>query len=95
MAFHRFLFRQRQRPWIISAANASAVAGLFCFAALCAGVIYFVVDIVLGFRSALIAAICVGTFFLLLWAAVPGVVRLRHHDDNHAPLNPDIERNHS
>ncbi|MDF9717498.1 sodium:proton antiporter [Nocardioides sp. ChNu-153] len=71
VAYHRLLFRQRRRRWLVESANQLARAGLLLLALVCSGVVLFVSDVVLGLRPALVLAGAVLVTLLLLWAVVP------------------------
>lgn len=71
VAFHRHLFRQGQRLWLVQAANISARLGLLLLAVTIAGVLLLVFDVSLN-RTAAVVAFVVGLgFILVLWAMVP------------------------
>uniref|UniRef100_UPI002B2777A0 DUF6328 family protein n=1 Tax=Nocardioides sp. TaxID=35761 RepID=UPI002B2777A0 len=71
VAFHRVLFRQHQRYWLVEASNTTARAGLALLAVTSAGVLFLVFDIIVG----TVVAAAVGTLSLLVfatvWIAVP------------------------
>lgn len=71
VCYHRVLFRQGRRDWIVAAAHRCALAGLVGLAAVSTAVVLLVFDIVLGPPAALIAAAAVALAFTLMWAAVP------------------------
>lgn len=71
VAFHRALFRQRERRWIITASNRSAKLGLTALAITTSGVVWLVFDVVTGRLSASIAGGLALAVFLALWAGVP------------------------
>ncbi len=71
VAFHRMLFRQRERPWLVSAGNRTARIGLVLLAVTSAGVIALVFDVVLATTSAAVAFAVTLTFFTTLWAVTP------------------------
>lgn len=75
VAYHRILFRQRKRRWLVAAANLAARAGLGMLALTSTGVVLLVFDLVVGWSTAVLAATAVLLFLLILWAAVPLVVR--------------------
>jgi hypothetical protein len=75
VAYHRVLFRQRKRRWLVSAANVSARAALLMLALDSAGVVLLVFDVVANRTAAIIAAGGSLLFFLVLWGAVPLAVR--------------------
>jgi hypothetical protein len=71
VAFHRWLFRQRQRLWIVEAANVCARIGLALLAVTVSGVLFLVLDIVVGTAAGLLGlAVSLGCFGLL-WGVVP------------------------
>ncbi|HEY0903080.1 MAG TPA: DUF6328 family protein [Marmoricola sp.] len=71
VAYHRMLFRRRERRWLVAAAHASARLGLVMLALTSCGVVLLVFDIVVGRTTAVIAAVAVLAFLCLLWGAVP------------------------
>lgn len=77
VAFHRALFRQGERPWIVEAANHAARAGLLSLAMTTSGVVWLVFDLVTNRALAHVAGSLSLTFFAVLWAGVPLVVRGR------------------
>lgn len=79
VAFHRMLFRQRRRPWLVDAAHACAVGGLAVFSLVCAGAAFLVFDI----ATSTPLAVAVGCALLGLFSGLWGVVPLaaEHHGD--------------
>ncbi len=75
VAFHRLLFRQGERRWIVEAANRSARIGLGMLALTSSGVLYLVFDVTVGQVPALVAFGVALLFFASLWLAVPVVRR--------------------
>jgi hypothetical protein len=71
VCYHRVLFRQGRREWIVAAAQRCALAGLVGLAAVSTAVVLLVFDIVLGTAAALTAAAAVALAFIVMWAAVP------------------------
>jgi hypothetical protein len=77
VAFHRTLFRQGQREWIVETANRAARYGLAALALTMVGVVWLVFDVVVGAPTSHIAAgICAG-LFALLWGIWPVASRRR------------------
>lgn len=76
-AFHRMLFHQRQRPWLVEAAHHCAAAGLTLTALTSCGMMFLVVDFTMSRSPAV--AICAGlaVFFGALWLGLPLADRLR------------------
>ena len=70
-AWHRMLFRQRQRVAIIRSANWMALAGLGCLAGAITATLGLIVDVVLGGGWALLGGVAVGLGFVLLWFVMP------------------------
>lgn len=71
VSFHRALFRQHERPWLVAAAHACARAGLLLFGLVIAGVILLVFDVVVGTAAAVVAAAVATLCFGALWYVVP------------------------
>lgn len=77
VAFHRALFRQGERHWIVNAANSSARAGLFALALTTSGVVWLVFDLVVNRTAAHLAGAVSIVFFAGLWAGTPILSRGR------------------
>ena len=77
VAFHRALFRQGERDWIVESANRSARAGLVFLALTMSGVVWLVFDVVLGQPQSHLAAAAAAVLFAVLWAALPIASRRR------------------
>jgi thiosulfate reductase cytochrome b subunit len=71
VAFHRVLFRQGQRPWLVRNANRAARAGLLALALTTSGVVWLVFDLVTNRVAASVAGSLSLVFFAGLWAAFP------------------------
>ena len=71
VAFHRLLFRQRQKPWLVGAADTTAKVGLVLLALTTSGVVLLVFDVVLSWSAALIAASVTLISLIALWAGTP------------------------
>ena len=92
VAFHRLLFRQRQREWLVRAANLCALCGLALLALTSAGVLFLVFDVVLTTTVALVALGVALVFFVALWAALPLHARVRMPDGDPAADGDDERR---
>ena len=77
VAFHRTLFRQGEREWIVEAANRAARYGLIALALTMAGVVWLVFDLVVSAPGSHIAAAATLVVFAVLWAILPIVQRRR------------------
>jgi thiosulfate reductase cytochrome b subunit len=71
VAFHRVLFRHGQRPWLVSAANRAARAGLAALALTTSGMVWLVFDLVTDRTWAGVAGVLSLLFFTTLWGLVP------------------------
>lgn len=76
VAFHRILFRQGERPWLVHASHWCARAGLITLAATICGVVWLVFSVVAGTTQASIAAGLCAAFFTGLWGALPWTARV-------------------
>ncbi|TYL55657.1 sodium:proton antiporter [Nocardioides sp. BGMRC 2183] len=81
VSFHRVLFRQRQRGWLVAAGHLCARAGLLCFGLVSAGVVLLVFDVVIGTTAGLIAGAVVVLAFASLWYGVPRLVDDANDDE--------------
>ena len=77
VSFHRVLFRQRQRPWLVSAAHVCARIGLAGLGLVSAAVVLLVFDVAAGTTAASIAAAVVLVLFVGLWWGVPFFAKRR------------------
>jgi hypothetical protein len=71
VAFHRMLFRQRARAWLVETANHTSRAGLALLALTSAGVLFLVFDVTVGRAPATVALVVSLLFFLVLWVVLP------------------------
>jgi thiosulfate reductase cytochrome b subunit len=71
VAFHRMLFRQGKRPWLVRNANRAARGGLLALALTTSGVVWLVFDLVTNRVAADIAGALSLVFFTMLWAVFP------------------------
>ncbi|GAA2114613.1 DUF6328 family protein [Nocardioides bigeumensis] len=71
VAFHRLLFRQNRRDWIVEAANICARVGLVLLAVTVSGALFLVFEIVVGLVVGLVTLGVTLVFFLVLWVLVP------------------------
>ncbi len=71
VAFHRMLFRRRQRPWLVEAGNVFARAGLGMLALTSAGAVLLVFDVVVGRPWSYAAGLSTLALFLAVWLALP------------------------
>ena len=74
-AFHRTLFRQNEKAWVVAAADRSARAGLFALACTVSGVVWLVFDVVQNRPTGLIAGAVALVGFVLLWGVFPMIKR--------------------
>lgn len=88
VAFHRLLFRQRERRWLVAAGNATARIGLLLLAVTSSGVIALVFDVTVGTGPSIVAFMAALAFFVLLWIGPPALTSRR---DAHGPEPRDDE----
>jgi Family of unknown function (DUF6328) len=77
VAWHRLLFRQRQRPEILRVSNGYAIAGLASLAMAMSAAIFLLADVVLGDWPAILACALTIAGFGVLWFILP--LRQREH----------------
>lgn len=77
VAWHRLLFRQRQRPEILRVSNGFAIAGLASLAMAMSAAIFLLADVVLGDWPAILACALTVAGFGALWFILP--LRQRKH----------------
>jgi hypothetical protein len=77
VGFHRTLFRQGEREWIVEATNRAAQNGLVALALTMSGVVWLVFDVVEGRPASYIAAGLAGALFAVLWGLLPIISRRR------------------
>lgn len=70
-AFHRVLFRERDKEWLIVQSNRLAIAGTVLLAAAMALGLYLVVEVVYGATVATVVASAAGLMFAVIWYVVP------------------------
>ncbi|CUR56206.1 Membrane protein [metagenome] len=71
VAFHRILFRQHEKDWLVEAANQCARIGLVLLAITSSGVLFLVFDVSLGGLPATVALVTALSAFVVLWGALP------------------------
>src|SRR4051794_38312455 len=70
-AFHRVLFRQGDKEWLVTTANRLTIAGLAAVGLSMVGAFIFVADILLGRWGAIVTGLLAGAACLVLWAIIP------------------------
>jgi hypothetical protein len=80
VAFHRNLFRQGEREWIVESANHAARYGLAGLGLTMTGVVWLVFDVVVGAPTSYVAAGLTALLFAVLWGILPAVRRARFGD---------------
>jgi hypothetical protein len=71
VSYHRIMFRRRQKPRLVRAANRFAIGGLVLLVVAMAGSVLLIVDVVLD--GSIVAWLAGGTaaFFVFFWYVVP------------------------
>lgn len=77
-AFHRILFRERDKEWLILVSNRLAIAGTVFLATSMTCALFLVAEFIYGSSLAAGVAAGAGALILLLWYALPLVRRARH-----------------
>lgn len=75
--FHRLLFRQQEKEWLVTTANIFARAGLLLAGVAICGVAWLIFDVVLGTAAGVAAVITTVVVFVGVWLIVPLVFRRR------------------
>lgn len=70
-AYHRILFRQKEKSFLIDASNWLIIVGLVFVAAAMTGVILLISDLLYDARTAGIATAAVGGLFVVVWYVIP------------------------
>jgi hypothetical protein len=71
IAYHRILFRKRQRPWLVATANRVARVGLVLVAFTTCGVVFLTFDLAVNRAAGAIAALVAVLGYLVIWVGVP------------------------
>ena len=77
VAYHRLVFRQRQKERLVRAANVMAIAGLATVGLAVSAAVLLVTGFVAGGLPAIVITVLVALMFGLLWFAIPLVRRPR------------------
>jgi Family of unknown function (DUF6328) len=75
--FHRMLFRQQQKEWLVLVGNRCARAGLLLSGLAVIGVVWLIFDFVVGASAGPVAAAVGAIVFLGVWFGVPLLRRRR------------------
>jgi Family of unknown function (DUF6328) len=76
-AYHRLLFRQKERPFVISAANLLTIAGLTFVALSMIGVVLLISDLLYNQTTAAIVTAAIAGLFAVVWYVIPLFRRVR------------------
>jgi Na+-driven multidrug efflux pump len=79
-AYHRLLFRQREKSFVIESANWLVIIGLGFVAVAMSGVILLITDVLYSDTAAAIVTAAVAGLFVVLWYVVPLSRRIRDDD---------------
>lgn len=75
--FHRLLFRQQEKEWLVNTANLFARGGLLLSGVAISGVAWLIFDVVLGAAAGVAAVVVTVAVFAVVWLIVPLVFRRR------------------
>jgi hypothetical protein len=78
VAFHRLVFRQHEKEWLVGAAHVCAAVGLVGLGLAVVGVIWLIFDVVLGRVESSFAGVITALVFVGLWLGVPIVLGRSH-----------------
>ncbi|MEX0875047.1 MAG: DUF6328 family protein [Actinomycetota bacterium] len=76
-AFHRILFRERDKEWLIITANRLAITGTVFLAIAMTCALFLVSEVIYGSKLAAAVASGLGVTFLIVWYLVPLARRVR------------------
>ena len=66
-AYHRLMFRERDKPKLVSISSKLALGGLACLALAMNGAVLLVTDVLFSRTTAVVTVIATGTLFVALW----------------------------
>ncbi|WP_436497288.1 DUF6328 family protein [Actinokineospora sp. HUAS TT18] len=70
-AWHRVLFRQRQRQRIVETANVFAIAGMVALALAMTGTVLLLTDVTMGQPASAVITVVAGASFGVMWFGMP------------------------
>jgi hypothetical protein len=70
-AFHRILFRERDKEWLIVTSNRLAIAGTVLLAIAICSALFLVTEVIYDSLLAAVVAGSLGLIFVVLWYVVP------------------------
>jgi hypothetical protein len=73
-AYHRLMFRERDKPRLVSISTKLALAGLGCLALAMNAAVLLVTDVIFSRTTAVVTVIATSTLFVALWFVL-GLVR--------------------
>jgi hypothetical protein len=73
-AYHRLMFRERDKPRLVAISTKLALAGLACLALAMNGAVLLVTDVLFSRATAVLTVAVTGTVFVGLWFVL-GLVR--------------------
>ncbi len=73
-AYHRLMFRERDKPRLVAISSKLALAGLGCLAVAMNGAVLLVTDVIFSRTTAVVTVIATSTVFVALWFVL-GLVR--------------------
>jgi Family of unknown function (DUF6328) len=71
VAFHRLVFRRRQKDDLVDVTNRLAIGGLVALFLAMVSAVLLILDVVLGNAWAVLLTVVVALWFLLLWFVLP------------------------
>jgi O-antigen/teichoic acid export membrane protein len=71
VAYHRVLFRRRQKPLLVRSANRMAIGGLMLVIVSMVSAVLLATDAILPRPAAVVVSAATGAVFVLLWGVLP------------------------
>ncbi len=75
-AYHRLMFRERDKPRLITISSNLTLAGLFALAIAMIGAVLLVTDVLFDGRTVVVTAVLTGVLFVGLWFVLGAVRRV-------------------
>jgi len=77
-AYHRLMFRQRDKPMLVAISSKLALGGLACLAVAMNSAVLLVTDVLFGRTTAIVTVAATSTLFVGLWFVLGSVRRFSH-----------------
>jgi Family of unknown function (DUF6328) len=81
-AFHRLMFKSRDKPYLIAVSSRFAIAGLVCLAVAMNGAVLLVTDVLFDGATVVVTIAITSTLYIGLWFVL-GIVRRLSRERSH------------